>query len=51
MTCMTPVAGPPPPPAWNEPVAGLVAVIVDYSKPLRELDLGEIEPAVFFMAR
>lgn len=50
-SCMTPLAGPAPPAAWNDSVTGLVSVIVDYSKPLRELDLGEIEPAVHFIAR
>ena len=36
---------------WIEPAATLVSVILDDSKSLRSLDLGEIEPAVTFSAR
>jgi len=36
---------------WIEPAAALVSVILDDSKSLRSLDLGEIEPAVTFSAR
>lgn len=39
------------PEKWLEPAASLVGVILDYSKVLRKLDLGELEPATFFMAR
>lgn len=36
---------------WLEPTTGLVGVILDYSKTLRALELGEREPATFFQAR
>lgn len=39
------------PDAWVQPTAGLVKVILDDSRSLRELDLGEIEPATIFSAR
>ena len=36
---------------WIEPTATLVSIILEDSKSLRSLDLGEIEPAVTFSAR
>jgi hypothetical protein len=33
------------------PVAILVGIILDYSKPLRLIDLGELEPATQFTVR
>lgn len=36
---------------WLVPTTGLVGVILDYSKTLRALELGEREPATFFQAR
>jgi len=36
---------------WVEPTAMLVNVILEDSKSLRSLDLGEIEPAITFSAR
>jgi hypothetical protein len=36
---------------WVEPTATLVSVILEDSKSLRSLDLGEIEPAITFSAR
>ncbi len=39
------------PQKWLEPAASLVGVILDYSTVLRKLDLGELEPATFFVAR
>ena len=39
------------PERWLEPTTGLVGVILEYSKTLRALDLGEREPATFFQAR
>jgi hypothetical protein len=36
---------------WAEPTANLVAVILEDSKSLRSLDLGEVEPATTFSAR
>lgn len=36
---------------WIAPTASLVGIILDYSKGLRELNLGEIEPATDFLAR
>ena len=36
---------------WIEPTATLVSVILEDSKSLRSLDLGEIEPAITFSAR
>jgi hypothetical protein len=35
---------------WLQPTAELVGIIVAYSKPLRALDLGSIEPATCFKA-
>lgn len=39
------------PESWVEPTASLVGVILDYSHTLRALDLGEMEPATYFVAR
>jgi hypothetical protein len=39
------------PERWVEPTTALVGVILEYSKGLRALDLGELEPATFFIAR
>jgi hypothetical protein len=36
---------------WVEPAAALISAILEDSKPLRSLDLGEIEPALAFSAR
>ena len=36
---------------WVGPTASLVRIILEYSKGLRALDLGEIEPATDFLAR
>ncbi len=36
---------------WVGPTASLVRIILDYSKGLRALDLGEVEPATDFLAR
>jgi hypothetical protein len=36
---------------WVEPTAALVSAILEDSKSLRSLDLGEIEPAITFSAR
>lgn len=36
---------------WVESTATLVSVILDDSRSLRSLDLGEIEPAITFSAR
>lgn len=36
---------------WVEPTATLVSAILEDSKSLRSLDLGEIEPALAFSAR
>jgi len=36
---------------WVEPTSTLVGVILEDSKSLRSLDLGEIEPATTFFAR
>lgn len=36
---------------WIEPTTALVGIILDYSKALRALDLGELEPATIFVAR
>ena len=33
---------------WVEPTAALVNIILEDSKPLRLLELGEIEPATYF---
>jgi hypothetical protein len=38
------------PERWVEPTTSLVGVILEYSKGLRELDLGQREPATFFVA-
>jgi hypothetical protein len=35
---------------WLQPTAELVGIIVAYSRPLRALDLGSIEPATYFNA-
>ena len=37
-------------PCRSEPTSGLVGIIVAISKPLREFDLGEIEPATYYVA-
>jgi hypothetical protein len=39
------------PERWAAPTASLIGVILQYSKSLRGLDLGEMEPATFFVAR
>lgn len=39
------------PERWAAPTASLVGVILQYSESLREIDLGELEPATFFVAR
>jgi len=39
------------PERWLEPTTSLVGVILDYSASLRALELGEREPATFFVAR
>lgn len=39
------------PERWVEPTTSLVGVILSYSEGLRDLDLGETEPATFFVAR
>jgi len=36
---------------WVGPTASLVGIILGYSRGLRELDLGEIEPATDFLIR
>jgi hypothetical protein len=38
------------PQTWAEPVAGLVGIILESSKSLRALDLGDVEPATAFSA-
>lgn len=48
---MTTMTGSELPEQWAEPTTGLVGVILEYSKTLRALDLGEREPATFFQAR
>ena len=48
---MVTVTGSELPERWLEPTTGLVGVILEYSKTLRALDLGEREPATFFQAR
>ncbi len=35
---------------WIEPTTTLVDIILEDSKPLRSLELGEIEPATYFTA-
>ena len=47
--CMAPMTGTPLAAPWDAPVAELVGIIVDDSKALRELELGEIEPATRFV--
>jgi len=39
------------PERWAAQTTSLVGVILQYSENLRELDLGELEPATFFVAR
>jgi hypothetical protein len=39
------------PERWATPTTSLVGVILQYSESLREIDLGELEPATFFVAR
>jgi len=39
------------PERWAAPTASLIGVILQYSESLREIDLGELEPATFFVAR
>ena len=39
------------PESREAPVAILVGIILDYSKPLRLIDLGELEPATQFRVR
>jgi hypothetical protein len=39
------------PERWAAPTTSLVGVILQYSGSLREIDLGEMEPATFFVAR
>lgn len=39
------------PESREAPVAILVGIILDYSKPLRLIDLGELEPATQFSVR
>jgi hypothetical protein len=48
---MSAMTNAPLPEPWVEPTTGLVGVILDYSKTLRALDLGEREPATSFQAR
>lgn len=48
---MSSLTGTKPEGRWIEPAAALVSVILDDSKSLRSLDMGEIEPAVTFSAR
>ena len=47
---MSPITGSDLPAARIEPTSGLVSIIVAISKPLREIDLGETEPATFYVA-
>jgi hypothetical protein len=47
---MSPLTGTELPMKWAEPTTVLVSVILDDSKSLRQLDLGEVEPATFFTA-
>lgn len=47
---MSPVTGSELPPDRIEPTSGLVGLIVTLSKPLRDIDLGEMEPATFYVA-
>lgn len=39
------------PERWADPTTSLVGVILQYSENLREINLGEIEPATSFTAR
>lgn len=48
---MVAVTGSELPEQWAEPTTGLVGVILEYSKTLRALDLGEREPATIFRPR
>ena len=47
---MSPMTGSDLAAARIEPTSGLVGIIVAISKPLREIDLGEMEPATFYVA-
>lgn len=47
---MSPMTGSDLAAARIEPTSGLVGIIVVISKPLRETDLGEMEPATFYVA-
>ena len=47
---MSPMTGSDLPANRVEPTSGLVGVIVALSKPLREIDLGDMEPATFYSA-
>ncbi len=47
---MSPITGADLPAARVEPTSGLVGIIVEISKPLREIDLGEMEPATSYVA-
>lgn len=47
---MTPMTGNELAEGRLEPTSALVGVIVAISKPLREIDLGETEPATFYVA-
>ncbi len=47
---MAPMTGADLPPARVEPTSTLVGIIVEISKPLREIDLGEMEPATSYVA-
>ncbi len=47
---MSPMTGAELSPARVEPTSTLVGIIVDISKPLREIDLGEMEPATSYVA-
>jgi hypothetical protein len=48
---MTAVTGAPIEENWVGPTAFLVGIILDSSKGLRELNLGELEPATDFLVR
>jgi hypothetical protein len=47
---MSPMTGAELPAGRVEPTSGLVGIIVEISKPLREIDLGEMEPATSYVA-
>jgi hypothetical protein len=47
---MSPMTGSDLAAARIEPTSGLVGIIVAISKPLRKIDLGEMEPATFYVA-